>query len=182
MDTNSVSYWKKCSTCKNPIQLGKKYYVCSVSTCNGQRTGYSFCSITCFESHLPGARHRDAGAIEKTAPLKPEPVPTASDESITPSSPSTSTGAPDQRRRIIPANQPGSGISITANASMAGVPKEILIVASKLKDYIRARSEMNTSASVMDILSDIVRIECDRAIDNARREGRKTVLDRDFKK
>ncbi len=65
---------------------------------------------------------------------------------------------------------------------MAGVPKDILIVASKLKDYIRARSDMNTSASVMDILSDIVRIECDRAIESARREGRKTVLDRDFKK
>jgi histone H3/H4 len=39
---------------------------------------------------------------------------------------------------------------------------------------------MNTSASVMDVLSDYVRVLCDRAIDNARSEGRKTVLDRDF--
>ena len=55
-------------------------------------------------------------------------------------------------------------------------------MASKLKDYIHARSEMNTSASVMEVLSDIVRRACDDAIDQARKEGRKTVLDRDFKK
>jgi hypothetical protein len=171
MDTNTASIWKKCSTCKNPINLGQKYFVCSVSTCTGQRTGYSFCSITCFEAHLPGARHRDAGAIEKKAPLTPEPV--AGESQV--------SGSDPQRRRIIPANQPGSGIAIAHN-SAADLPNDILIVASKLKDYIRARSEMNTSASVFDILSDIVRIECDRAIDNARREGRKTVLDRDFKK
>jgi hypothetical protein len=171
MDTNTALIWKKCSTCKNPILLGKKYFVCSVSTCTGQRTGYSFCSITCFEAHLPGARHRDAGAIEKTAPLKADPI-----------SPGEAQPAgADQRRRIIPANQPGAGVAI-ANNSAADLPHDVLIVASKLKDYIRARSEMNTSASVFDILSDIVRIECDRAIDNARREGRKTVLDRDFKK
>ena len=180
MDTNTTPFWKKCSTCKNPIGLGKKYYVCSVSTCNGQRTGYSFCSMTCFESHLPGARHRDAGAIEKTAPMKPDVPQTDSADASNTASFSASN---PERRRIIPANQPGSGISVTGTpASSHGIPKDILIVASKLKDYIRARSEMNTSASVMDILSDIVRIECDRAIDNARREGRKTVLDRDFKK
>ena len=62
------SFWKKCSTCKKPIAFGKNYYVCSVSTCNGQRTGYVFCSVLCFESHVPGARHKNAGAIEKTAP------------------------------------------------------------------------------------------------------------------
>jgi hypothetical protein len=173
MDTNSDSrLWKKCSTCKSSINLGQKYYVCSVSTCSGQRTGYSFCSITCFESHLPGARHRDAGAIEKMAPLKHDPMATVSPAP-------TDAQAP---RRIIPANQPGSGISLKSSPLAANIPQDTLIVASKLKDYIRARSEMNTSASVMDILSDIVRIECDRAIDNARREGRKTVLDRDFKK
>ncbi|MGZ5279139.1 MAG: hypothetical protein ACXWC9_04310, partial [Pseudobdellovibrionaceae bacterium] len=95
-----------------------------------------------------------------------------------------SPAAPEAQapRRIIPANQPGSGISLKSSPASANIPQDTLIVASKLKDYIRARSEMNTSASVMDILSDIVRIECDRAIDNARREGRKTVLDRDFKK
>ncbi len=164
MDIQYDSIWKKCSTCKKPILLGQKYYVCSVSTCSGQRTGYSFCSMTCFEAHLPGARHRDAGAIEKTAPLKIE----------------NSDSGMGEKRRIIPAQQITGSTQTTVKSH--DLPNDTLIVASKLKDYIRARSEMNTSAAVMDILSDIVRIECDRAIENARREGRKTVLDRDFKK
>ena len=60
------------------------------------------------------------------------------------------------------------------------LPHDTLIVASKLKDYIRKKSEMNTSASVVERLSDIVRMHCDKAIEQARSEGRKTVMDRDF--
>ncbi|HEY8271897.1 MAG TPA: hypothetical protein VIG33_13485 [Pseudobdellovibrionaceae bacterium] len=71
MEAASQNFWRKCSTCKKPIGLGAPYYVCSVSTCNGQRTGYVFCGIQCFESHVPGARHKNAGAIEKTAPKIP---------------------------------------------------------------------------------------------------------------
>lgn len=58
--------------------------------------------------------------------------------------------------------------------------KEALVVASKLKNYIREKSGMNTSASVIDVLSDKLREMCDRAIENARSDGRKTVKDRDF--
>jgi histone H3/H4 len=57
---------------------------------------------------------------------------------------------------------------------------EILVVASKLKNYIRAKSGMNTSASVLGVLSEKVRQLCDQAIENARADGRKTVKDRDF--
>lgn len=57
---------------------------------------------------------------------------------------------------------------------------EVLVVASKLKTYIREKSGMNTSAAVLDALSAKVRALCDQAIDNAKREGRKTVMDRDF--
>ncbi len=57
---------------------------------------------------------------------------------------------------------------------------EVLVVASKLKNYIREKSGMNTSAAVLDALSAKVRALCDQAIDNAKREGRKTVMDRDF--
>lgn len=71
MDSLPQNFWRKCSSCKKPIALGATYYVCSVSTCNGQRTGYVFCSVLCFESHVPGARHKNAGAIEKTAPKVP---------------------------------------------------------------------------------------------------------------
>jgi histone H3/H4 len=57
---------------------------------------------------------------------------------------------------------------------------EVLVVASKLKNYIRAKSGMNTSASVLEVLSGKVRQLCDQAIENARADGRKTVKDRDF--
>ncbi len=146
----SGSAWRKCSSCKTDIGFATKYYVCSVSTCNGQRTGYVFCSVSCFERHLPGAKHRDAAAIEEMSP--------------------------SGTRRIVaaaPSATPSSGESI---------PRDILIVASKLKDYIRARAGMNTSGNVMEILSEIVRRKCDEAVDNARAEGRKTVMDRDFRR
>lgn len=61
------------------------------------------------------------------------------------------------------------------------LPREVLVVVSKLKAYIRARSGFNTSDGVTDMLSDHLRRLCDLAIDNASVESRKTVLDRDFK-
>ena len=56
----------------------------------------------------------------------------------------------------------------------------MLIVVSKLKAYIRARSGMNCADAVSEVLSDRVRALCDQAIEQARVHGRKTVLDRDF--
>lgn len=61
-----------------------------------------------------------------------------------------------------------------------GGEKEVLVVASKLKTYIREASGMNTSANVMPAISDIIRKACDQAIERARADGRKTVKDRDF--
>ncbi len=58
--------------------------------------------------------------------------------------------------------------------------KEVLVVASKVKGYIRTKSSMNTSASVLDALSDRIRSLCDQAIARAQSDGRKTVMDRDF--
>ncbi|MCB0392361.1 MAG: hypothetical protein KDD58_13795 [Bdellovibrionales bacterium] len=153
----SDQFWKKCSSCKSEIPFKTKYYVCNVSTCNGKRTGLVFCSIPCFERHLPGARHKDAYAIEEISPARSNSIPT---------------------RRIISA-KPESKNSTTTQHNL---PKETLVVVSKLKDYIQKSSGMNTSASCMSILSDLIRVACDQAIDNARKDGRKTVLDRDFKK
>jgi hypothetical protein len=143
--------WKKCSSCKKNIALGARYYTCSVSTCNGLRTGYVFCSVGCFEVHLPTARHKDAAAIENKAPMTAAPA----------------------RKIISTPTPPGA-------AGKAGAPREVLIIASRLKEFVQARAEMNTSGNVVDVLSDYVRIICDRAIDNARAEGRKTLMDRDF--
>lgn len=57
---------------------------------------------------------------------------------------------------------------------------EVLVVASKVKTYIKAQGDMKTSASVLSALSDKIRSMCDAAIESARNDGRKTVLDRDF--
>jgi len=58
--------------------------------------------------------------------------------------------------------------------------KEVLVVASKIKGYIKNKGDMKTSANVLDVLSDKLRAMCDQAIESARSDGRKTVLDRDF--
>jgi histone H3/H4 len=57
---------------------------------------------------------------------------------------------------------------------------DTLVVASKLKAYIREKSGMNTSAAVVDVLSTKLRRLCDQAIERAKSDGRKTVMDRDF--
>jgi len=57
---------------------------------------------------------------------------------------------------------------------------DILVVASKLKTYIKGKSGMNTAGNVPPRLSDIIRNLCDEAIERARADGRKTLMDRDF--
>ena len=58
--------------------------------------------------------------------------------------------------------------------------KEVLIVVSKLKNYVRSASGMNTAGNVPPKVSDLLRSLCDRAIEKARSDGRKTLMDRDF--
>ena len=151
------STWRRCSACKKPIPLGGAYWICNVSTCNRKRTGLAFCSVSCWEVHLPSANHRESWALERTAPTTREE--TAGDAS-----------GPTRRRVATPPS--------TRSAS-TGPPQEVLIVASRLKDYVRERAGFNTSEGVLEPLSILVRRVCDQAIENARREGRRTVLDRD---
>jgi hypothetical protein len=65
--------------------------------------------------------------------------------------------------------------------SAGEAPREILVVVSKLKAYIKAKSGMNTSDGIVPVLSDYLRRLCDQAIENAKSDGRKTVLDRDVR-
>ncbi len=58
--------------------------------------------------------------------------------------------------------------------------KELLIVVSKLKKYIRSTHGMSTAANVAPVLSNAVRNLCEQAIEKAKTDGRKTVMDRDF--
>jgi histone H3/H4 len=79
-----------------------------------------------------------------------------------------------------PARQaPASGAS--ASAASADVPRDVLVVVSKLKAYVKARSGMNTSDGVVEELSDHLRKICDDAVRVAGNDGRKTVMDRDFR-
>lgn len=59
------------------------------------------------------------------------------------------------------------------------VDRDMMIVISKLKKYIKDRSGMNCSDAVAEVLSDHVRVLCDDSIRAAGRDERKTVLDRD---
>jgi len=161
-----MAQWKICSTCKRPLEFEQKYWVCSVSTCNRKRTGLYFCSVPCWDAHVPEARHRDAWAEERKAPTATEWQRQREAEERDGDAPTEAAEAP--RRRIVSG---GEGDDL---------PREVLIVVSKLKAYVRARSDMNTSDSVTGVLSDHLRKLCNEAIRNAARDGRKTVLDRDF--
>jgi hypothetical protein len=154
--------WRRCSACKKPIATGAVYWVCSVSTCNRERTALAFCTVECWEVHLPGANHREAWAVEKRAPASP------------PLSRDRAAGGDRGGRRLL--------VREETKPSAPRVPREVLIIASRLKDYIRAKSGYNTSDGVLDPLSDIVRRVCDEAIRSAQREGRMTVMERDLPK
>jgi len=49
-----------------------------------------------------------------------------------------------------------------------------------VKAYIKARGGMNTSAVAIDALSARVKQLCNMAIEAARKDGRKTIKDRDL--
>ena len=69
MDLKAES-WRRCSSCKSEIAYAQTYWVCNVSTCNRKRTGLAFCSVSCWDAHLPVMRHREAWARERTAPTR----------------------------------------------------------------------------------------------------------------
>jgi hypothetical protein len=151
----------------------------------------SFCSLPCFQAHVPILRHRDAWAEEKRAPTfeqwaseRAEPTPEEHKRVVAAASTpdmfekhAVFRGAPSDADRDLATSHAGGP---PAEPNSAAIESDILIVASKLKQYIRARSGMNTSDGVMTALSDIVRGLCDQAIRNAAVAERKTVLDRDF--
>lgn len=63
---------------------------------------------------------------------------------------------------------------------MSDQKNEVLVVASKLKSYIKEKSELSTSAAVVDVVSAKIKEMCDNAIEKAKKDKRKTVMDRDF--
>lgn len=162
--------WRICSICKTPIAFGTTYWVCSVSTCNRKNTDYVFCSVACWDAHLPLMKHRNAWAVEKKAPSRAVWIAEQGTAAQKKAAEKQHDQAVEKHAKLIEAQ---------LSDSRKEVPCEILIVASRLKRYIKARSGLKTSDAVMEVLSDIVRDVADRAIRNAARAGRSTVLDRD---
>ena len=151
-----MTEWRKCSVCKKPINLGEIYQKCSVSTCRKN----AYCSVKCWDVHVPILNHKSAWAEENTAPKTLE------------------AEKADQPRSRIVVSDKNAAKTIGHNSHL---PKDVLVVISKLKSYIKAKADMNTSGDVSDILSDIIRMYCDEAIHQAQADGRKTVMARDFK-
>ena len=151
-----MTVWRPCSSCRKPIAHEATHWVCSVSTCNRVRSSVVFCSVQCWDAHVPVMNHRNAWCEERRAPKA-----------------AVSEAEPARRRRI------------ARSSSASGrdpADDEILIVASRLKAYIDRKSGMKTSADVLPVLSDMVREAASVAIENARDDGRRTVKGRDFRR
>ncbi|HTO53668.1 MAG TPA: hypothetical protein VMR50_09795 [Myxococcota bacterium] len=168
--------WRRCSSCKREIRFQATYWVCNVSTCNRKRTGLVFCTTSCWDAHLPTMNHREAWAEERRAPTREAFLREQAEQRASapapqrPAAPAQAAKAEPTRTLVRPAAVPRE----------PDPPDEILVVVSKLKAYVRAKSGMNTSDAVAELLSERLRRLCDDAIRSAQRDGRRTVLDRDF--
>lgn len=58
--------------------------------------------------------------------------------------------------------------------------EETLVVTSKVKKLIKDEFGLSTSSAAIDQLTNRVQTICKRAIENAKNDKRKTVMDRDF--
>jgi hypothetical protein len=157
-----------------------------VSTCNRKRTGLVFCSVECWDAHVPLYNHRESWALENRSPKVKDAEEETSSQANSTSSPRPKKDT-SEREKFIQGLGTGSSDEdeksereTTMSEAEGNSGKEVLIVASKLKNYIREKSGMNTSAAVVDVLSDKIRELCDQAVEAAKRDGRKTVMDRDF--
>jgi len=142
--------------------------------------------------------HRESWAIEKKAPSKDQWI----QATLDPSSQKAKRKAPEKKpipqeekprttkvllrrggeTRIKTQSQPLPQERATppTPSPQNSNNQEVLVVASKLKAYIREKSGMSTSDGVLKALSHHIRRWADEAIISAQRNERKTVLDRDF--
>lgn len=57
---------------------------------------------------------------------------------------------------------------------------DVLVVTSKVKKFIKEKGEMNTSAETIDVLSKAIERLCQKGVESAKADGRKTVMARDI--
>ena len=168
---NEPDTWHVCSICRAAIPFDHTYYACSVSTCNRKRTALYFCSVACWEAHVPMMRHRDAWAEENRSPSRAAHEREQREKEE----------AGSRRAAVVAARDGDAQAAARAPAASDGpLPRDVLVVVSKLKRYIKARSGMNTSDNVVGVLSDHLRALCTQAIRQAAQDGRRTVMNRDF--
>lgn len=159
------SYWRRCSNCKSEIALGAKYWICSVTTCQRVRAPMQYCKPDCWAVHNEIENHRDGWAVEKIAPKSAAP-PVAS--------------APARAQSTAAAPRPSTPRAASTPATAPPVDgSEILVVASRFKEFLADTHGMRCSDDVFPILSEHLRRLARESIETARRAGRKTLLDRD---
>jgi histone H3/H4 len=216
--SDDTEQFRVCSSCRQIIHFGARYYTCSVSTCNRVKMTLTFCSVPCFEAHVPMLRHREAWAEERRAPtfeqrqaeIRLREEQEQSQQQAAAKDPRATQAARDRQQpeqgtdtgrlaRVAANGDAGASARVPSVERQAAtatgwkpaaskelsmsneeIPKEVLVVISKVKAYIRAKSSMNTSDAVTEALSELVRTTCDQAVERAKSEGRKTVMARDI--
>lgn len=135
---------------------------------------FFFCNLECWDAHLPMMRHREAWAETAHAPTREEWQRAQAEEAA-----ATTTKLEERTVNEAVGEKASEASSSTSSDSEA--PRDVLVVVSKLKSYIKAKSGMNTSDGIIEVLSDHLRRIADQAMESARSDGRKTVLDRDIR-
>jgi hypothetical protein len=64
-----------CATCRKLIPPGTPAVRCTVASCNTGRMKLRFCSIPCWEKHVPTARHRKPAYVIEDRPEPAEDPP-----------------------------------------------------------------------------------------------------------
>lgn len=52
-----------CATCRTLIPPGASAVRCTVASCNTGRMKLRFCSVACWQKHVPTARHRNPAYV-----------------------------------------------------------------------------------------------------------------------
>jgi hypothetical protein len=181
------TFWRRCSNCKKEIPFAAKYSVCSVASCTKVRAPVQFCSPDCWAVHNEVENHKAAWAVEQIAPKAgvsshaaatsaPTKPAQTSVSSVSPSSPPRPSVAPTPGSPSLPPTKP-------AQTSSQAAGDEVLVVVSRLKDFIKdASNGMSTSDQVVAPLSTHVRKMADAGIESANKNARKTMLGRDIPK
>ena len=63
---------------------------------------------------------------------------------------------------------------------IGGNMANVLVVTSKVKKYIKDSSGCNTAGNTINVLSEAIEKLCQKGMESAKAEGRKTVMPRDI--